>query len=337
MSKTVAVVKWSAHDEIADALGEELAAQHYGVKFFQFDQALPSDATFVLSFAPYGRFLQIPQRVARLSKSQRPFFIHWSTENPPDLRLPWRLNRALAAARSWFGRTQNELSISKFQNAMIRYRIMGDYLYAHRQGWLDLFVESSMVFADWYNAHAVPTHFAPWGSVKKWYADLNLERDIDVLWMGKRRTQRRSQLLERIRVALETAGYRMFVADDEEHPFLYDQQRIEFLNRAKITLSVLAGAPHDNIFQYRFRLAAPNRSLVITEHELAHCTVYQENVHYIAATADTLIETLLFYLAHADARANLVAQAYELATTQMTLGHSVRAVMAQAEAKRAEM
>lgn len=272
MPKTVAIVKWSCNDEVTDALQEQIAALNYTPVTFLFDQAIPSDAAFVFSFAPYNRLLQIPRQLAHF-KSNRPVFIHWSTENPPDIRLPWVVNRTLAMARS---RSESLFDFSPaLHSRMIRYRIMGDYLFAQAQKWLDVFVESSLVFADWYKAHGVPAFFAPWGSVKNWYADLKLERDIDVLWMGQRRTRRRSEILETVRANLAQAGYRMLIADGEENPFLYGAERTRTLNRSKITLSLRAQAPHDNIFHYRFRLAAPNRSLLLTEHELAHCHLYR--------------------------------------------------------------
>jgi hypothetical protein len=324
--QTVAIVKWSSNDGIAEAIRDELVAQNYQTLYFRFDEPIPSNADVVLTFAPYGEFLQIPRQLARLPRAQRPTFVHWSTENPPNPRLPWVLNRTLALGRSRL--EQNPLLFSALHNRMIRYRIMGDYLYAHAQGVLDVFVESSMVFADWYNSHEVPTMFAPWGSVKKWYADLGLERDIDVLWMGQRRTPRRSNLIEQIRSALNAEGYRMYVADGAERPFLYGKQRTELLNRTKITLSLLAAAPYDNIFHYRFRLAAPNRSLLLTEQELPHCPVYQEGIHYVEAHADALIETILHYLKDVNARTQITEQAYILATEQMTLAHSVESIMA---------
>lgn len=330
MSQTVAIVKWSKHDGIANVLGYEAAQLGYAPSFFMFDQAIPLDADMVLSFAPYGRWLQIPQQLRRVPKNKRPVFIHWSTENPPNLNYPWAINRALAAARVRLE------PLSFFQKRMVRYRIMGEYLQAHANGWMDVFVESSLVFADFYTRHGLPARFAPWGAVKQWSADLGLERDIDVLWMGQRRTKRRSEGLENIRRALNAHGYKMHIADGEENPFLYGEARTQMLNRSKITVSLLAQAPHDNIFHYRFRLTAPNRSLLVTEQELAHCDAYQAGTHYVEAPGAAMVETILKYLQDDAARHAIVENAYRLATTTYTLNASVRGILQEGARARAE-
>lgn len=78
---------------------------------------------------------------------------------------------------------------------------------------------------------------APWGATPRWYADLGLERDIDVLWMGKRGSKRRSNLLDQVRKELDTVGVSIYVADNEENPFIHGDDRIRFLNRAKLPLT----------------------------------------------------------------------------------------------------
>lgn len=331
MSKTVAIVEWGAYDGVARVLGTEVAQLGHTPCYFLFNARIPANADIVLSFAPYGRFLQIPRQLSQLPPAQRPTFVHWSTENPPDIRLPWALNATLANARSQLDPLFNRPRFASFKERMARYRIMGDYLTAHANGWLDIFVESSLVFADFYSRHGLPTQYAFWGSVPAWSADLQLERDIDVLWMGQRRTRRRSDAIEKLRGALTAAGYSMYVADGVENPFLYGMERTRMLNRAKVTLSLLAQAPHDNIFHYRFRLAAPNRSLLFTEQELAHCTLYQNGEHYVEAKTGALTETLLYYLSHEQERRQIVENAYALATGKMTLGASVKSILETAD------
>jgi hypothetical protein len=210
---------------------------------------------------------------------------------------------------------------------MIRYRNTGDYVHAHTRGWLKVFADASEVFARFYSAHGLPARFVPWGSVPAWYADLRLERDIDVLWMGNLRTRRRTALLAQIRAELARAGYTMYVADDRENPYIYGEARTRLLNRAKITLSLLAQAKHDNIFHVRFQMAAPNRSLLVTERELPHCPMMVEGEHYAAAEAEALTGTLLYYLRNEKERAAMVEKAYRLATTRTTMRQSVETLL----------
>ena len=81
---------------------------------------------------------------------------------------------------------------------MHRFRYLGDYYYAYRKGWIDVLADSSALFARIRSKHGLPTLFAPWGVTPRWYADLNLERDIDVLWMGTWGTRRRRRILDQI-------------------------------------------------------------------------------------------------------------------------------------------
>jgi hypothetical protein len=332
--RTVAVVKWNRSDEIAEAIHAELSALGYEPVYFGYDQPIPAGASFVFSFAPYGRFLQIPEQIAALPSDARPTLIHWSTENPPSLQLPWPLMQGMARLRSRLGMHNRNGRWAALNRRMSRYRYMGDFIHAYDWGVLDVFVESSTLFADLYTRHGIPCTFEPWGPTDKWYADLGLERDIDVLWMGQRRTRRRSVWLERIRRELTAAGYRMHIADGVEQPFLYGMERTRLLNRSKLTLSLLAQAHHDNIFHYRFRLAAPNRSLVVTETELAHCPRYRAGTHYVQVPVEQVAAALLYYLRHADERRALVEQAYGLATTDLTLRASVQGIMERAAERR---
>ena len=120
---------------------------------------------------------------------------------------------------------------------MFRFLILGDVQYAYSKGWLDILVEASNIYTQLDNAHGIPAVFVPWGTFQDYYADLHLERDIDVLWFGKRRTKRRTQLLDSIRHELRAHGVEMHVFDGEENLFIYGDERTEILNRSKITQS----------------------------------------------------------------------------------------------------
>jgi hypothetical protein len=159
----------------------------------------------------------------------------------------------------------------------------------------------------------------------RWYADLGLERDIDVLWMGIRGSKRRSQLLDRVRYELKMHGVEMYVADNEENPFIFGDERTEYLNRAKITLNITRTWYDDNFS--RFSLAAPNRSLVVSEKMLPHCPSYQLGVHYVEAKPDDLAQSILFYLQNPTERERIVEAAYHLTTEELTFNNSIKCIM----------
>ena len=336
MRERVAVVRWADDDEICDTICCELVALGREPLPFRFDAALPTQATVVFTFAPYGRFLPIPRQLAAMPLGDRPFFVHWDTENPPDLRIPWWITRGVGAWRSWLGRLSDGpgwqralLSVPplSWANArMTSFRYVGDYYYTHGRGWLSLLVNHSQIYTQCYQRHGLPAVFVPWGTAASWHADLGLDRDIDVLWMGKRRNKRRSNLLDQVRAELEARGRRMYVADDVENPFIFGETRTRFLNRARITLNVLT-TWYVSTLGHRFHMAAGNRSLVVSEHTLPHCPFYEPGVHYVSAHPKDLAEAILYYLDHEREREAIVENAYRLVTETLTFRHSIEAIM----------
>ncbi len=336
----VAVTRWNRRDEVAEAIEESLFELGYRTLSFLPDQGIPPIAEIVFSFGPYGKFTRLIHDMENWQGSRRPRWIHWNTELTPNLRIPWPLMGGLAAARAWAGRQEYAGNawgrrlftlawVQALNRKMTRFRLLGDYHYAYHKGLLDLLVESSQIYAGLRRRHGVPAVYAPWGSSPEWYENLGLERDIDLLWMGKRRTARRSRILEDLRRALEARGGKVYLADGEEHPFIYGHERTRLLNRARITINLLSRW-FDNAFPYRFHMAAGNRSLVITEPKLAHIDNYHEGEHYVSAQVDKLAETVVHYLQHEDERCQIVENAYRLVTEEMTFTSSVRRIMEEA-------
>jgi hypothetical protein len=212
---------------------------------------------------------------------------------------------------SWLGRVQKsgngstkirgaEVLSSLVESRMSRFRYLGDYYYALRRGWLDIFADTSAVYASIHRQHQLPTIVAHWGATPRWYKDLGLKRDIDVLWMGTRGTKRRSLLLDRVRSQLEASGVKVHFADGKENPFVFGDERTYYLNRSKITLNITRTWYDDNFS--RFALAIPNRSLIVSEPVLPHCPSFIAGTHYVSAPVEKLAETILYYLDHDEER-----------------------------------
>jgi hypothetical protein len=329
----IAIVQWYERDEIAEAIHFELEQLGHKPFFFAANTTVPTEADIVFTFAPYGRFLPIVHQLNQLPPDKRPLLIHWNTEGVPDLRLPWLVTRLLGATRSWLERSTYHLRpsaggnsfLARLESKMLRFRYVGDYYYAHNKGLLNLFSDSSAVYARLHSQHGLPTLFAPWGSSPLWYADLDLERDIDVLWMGNRQGERRSKLIDQVREGLLKHGIEMYVADGQENPFIFREERVALLNRAKITLNITRTWYDDNFS--RFALVAPNRSLIVSEHLLPHCPAYEPGVHYVATAPEKLAETIVYYLQRPEARAEIVEKAYRLTTSQLTFENSIKKLL----------
>lgn len=332
----VAIPHRNEIDGICEVISDELNALGYHTVHFQIGSLIPDNADVVFSFGPYGRFLTIPSQLAKLPPGRKPIFAHWNTEGIPDLRIPWKIMRSIAGWRSWLGRVQdsrngspkipgNERFSSLFESRMLRFRYLGDYYYAHRRGWLDIFADTSEIYAEIHRRHGLPTIVAHWGATPQWHKDLGLERDIDVLWMGTRGTRRRSILLDRVRGELAAHGVQMHLADGKENPFIFGDKRIYYLNRSKITLNLTRTWYDDNYS--RIALAAQNRSLIVSEKILPHCPSFLPGIHYVSASVETLAKTILYYLDHEEERLRISNNAYHLVTTKLVFRESIKSIM----------
>ncbi len=335
---TVALIKWAPADGISEAIGLELTGLGYDVRPFAHDQPVPAAAT-VVTFAPHGRWWPVALQVGRMPAGQRPALIHWGTEGFPDPRLPWPVLAGLGRARSWLdafhdGRAwQRRLArrppLTTINHGLFRFRYVGDNLRALHRNWLTALADVSEWYARLYQQHGYPAQFVPWGTASSWHADLKLERDIDVLWMGKRRNGRRSDLIDRVRRELEPHGVNMYVADGVERPFIFGQERTRLLNRTKLTLNVRTRWFNSG-FTFRFHTVAGNGCVVVSEPFMTHVSRYQAGEHYASAQPAQLAEKILYLLAHEDERRAIADRAYQLVTTEMTLRESVRQLMALA-------
>ena len=332
----VGLVQWSPHDEIAQVFADELVALGHEPRFFYAGEALPPGIDVLLTHAPYGNLLDIDRKLRGMPEEERPVWAHWNTEGMPDPRLPWAIIRPLGALRSWLGRQQwlrqngEETVIKQFiqqhlEQRALRLRYVGDYHYAYKQGRLHVLADSSEIYARIRTERGLPTIAVPWGGTPKWYANLQLERDIDVLWMGKRGSKRRRDLLQHVRSELEARGVKFYIADNEENPFIFGAERTRFLNRAKITLNIKRTWFDDNFS--RFAIACPNRSLIVSETMLPHCSAYEPGVHYVSAPLDELADRIVHHLEHEDERERIIENAYDLTVNVIPFRKSVKRII----------
>lgn len=321
---------------MADMIVYELRQLGHKAVSFPYTDPVPAHTDLLFTFGPYTKILPIWESVALRESPQRPIVAHWNTEGIPDLRIPYRIVRWFGAIRSWIGRLSHTSSafdhklstlrpFIKMDSRMNRYRYVGDYDYAYKKGWLHVLGDSSQVYCDIRSRAGIPTLYVPWGGCKVLYENLNLERDIDVLWMGKRGTNRRSNILDRVFNELRPYGVKIHVADNEQNPFIFNGTRTEYLNRAKIVLNVTRTWYDDNFS--RFALAALNRSLVVSEPVLEHCIEFKVNVHYVAAPISELSRTILYFLEHEEERGRIVDNAYNLVTSELRFHHGIKRIM----------
>ncbi len=332
----IAVLQWEDLDDMANMISYELEALDHCPIIVTRETPIPDGIDLLFTFGPYDKILDIWQHAGQITTGKPVMVAHWNTEGMPDLRIPMPVMKFIGAQRSRVGRMShshtdlsrdlaNRPPFSWIDNRMHRYRYLGDYAYAYRKGWLHILADSSAIYTQRRNKYGIPTLYAPWGGTPFWYADHGLERDIDVLWMGKRGTRRRSDILDRVCGQLKSRGVNIYIADNELHPFVFGETRTKFLNRSKITLNITRTWYDDNFS--RFALAAPNQSLIISEPMLAHCPEFQAGEHYVSVPIDQLVQTILYYLEHDDERKAIIDRAYQLTTGQLLFRNSLSRIL----------
>jgi hypothetical protein len=323
---------WQTDDGISSMLCEEMARLGHDPLPFRFGSPVPTGVDVLFSFGPYGPLIPVWEASAHRDEPARPVVVHWNTEGMPDLRLPTAMMRLISRTMSqatWQGEATRGLAAAvsrspawaAWKDRTARFRYTGDYLFAYRRGWLHVLADTSAIYAEYRSRLGMPAIYAPWGASQRWHADLQLKRDIEVLWMGTRGTARRSRLLDQVFAALRARNVNIYVADNIERPFIYGKARTELLNRCKITLNITRTWYDDNFS--RFAMAIPNRSLVISEPMLPHCPELQAGTHYVTARADQMADTILSYLRHEERRQRIVDQAYHFITTELAFRKSL--------------
>jgi Glycosyl transferases group 1 len=341
MSKRVAIAEWISGDQTANEICSELTSLGYQPEPFLAGDAVPKGSDIVFTYGPFGPWLQIPQQIAAMPKVKRPTLVHYSYENPPDPRIPWPLVWAVGTFRSWIGRlsaSESDAARAFARNipslwgkrSLARFRYVGDYCYAYRQGGADLYVSYSQIYARLFAWHGLPAIFVPWGTAPDQHADLNLERDIDVLWLGIQRNHRRRRTIRLVREGLEACGKHLYCADGQENPMIFHEARTRLLNRTKIVLNV-EHVPFGDALIPRFHLAAGNRCLVVSEPEPPHYPAIVAGKHYVAVQRENLVDTILYYLEHEDERRQIAENAYRLVTTDLTFHNTIKGTMEAVE------
>ncbi len=306
------------------------------------EEPVCDEADIVFTYAPYGRWMQIPRQLSRMPAERRPFLIHWNTEGMAPPYLPLQMVKRLGLLRSrldehlgaYAGTSPSAFlrNIDGFsRHRILRYRYLGDYLQLQKMGIPFLLAEISALHSGLLERLGVNCLHVPIGSSLQWYADLDLPRDIDVLWIGSHGSRRRFKLLKKMQAALQARGIRFHVADGQQAPFVHGDERTVLLNRSKIVLNLMRTPYDDNTL--RHFIAMPNRALVISEPMLRHNPALQPGTHYIEASLREIPDTIRYYLDHDELRAEIVERAHRVTTGSLSMENMVQRILRAAAEK----
>jgi hypothetical protein len=317
----VGVVYWQENDGIASEVSRSL--EKLGIETIDFlhDARLPSGLDVVIARGPFDSLVPLANQLLACPGSQRPSFVLWMTEQFPNPNLPeW--------VRYWGGRLRSRAERLAFRQEAPgewrvnprwrwlttkahRFRYYGDLYWLQRQGILSVLPVGSPVKIEFLRARGFDPFVIPGIFQYEWGADLKLERDIPVLWLGKIATARRRRLLQQVRTELRERGVEILMIDGVENPYIFGEERTILLNRTKIVLNLLRESWDSN--SMRYALAAPNRALIVTEPTLPH-TPFMPGEHLVEVPIEKMADTICHYLSHEEDRGRIVEQAYQLIT-----------------------
>ena len=188
---------------------------------------------------------------------------------------------------------------------------------ARMEGWLDHCIVSTQQRQRFLHKRGWPVPFVPVGSQAGESCRRDGPRDLDVVFLGYLRRDRRVNLLGKLKQ--ELAGRQIGLEVVTNHCF--GETRTRLLSRTRILLM---------LHQYswspawiRFVQAGMSGACVVSE-PMVDDQPFQPGVHYAAAPCDALPELIERLLGDASERERLAAAAFKLCTTSLTMHHSVR-------------
>jgi len=319
---SVGVVHWFDEDHAATQFGQVVDYLGGQSKGFMFNSKMPDSLDMVIARGPFGSLVPIANQILALPVPQRPAFILMMSEQLPNPKIPewiryWggilrtRIER-IAYSKPESDKWQASPKFKWITSKAHRFRYYGDLWWLRRQGILSVLSISSKWTGEFLRVRGFDPLVLPIGHLPDKYDNLELERNVPVLWLGKIGSPRRGRILKDIRKELRTKGVEMLVIDGVENPYVFGDKCSELLSRTKIALNLLRSDWDDN--SMRYLIAAPRRALIVGEITLPH-TDFMPGVHRIEAPVGKLAETILYYLDHEEERRRIADQAYQLVTS----------------------
>jgi hypothetical protein len=190
---------------------------------------------------------------------------------------------------------------------------------AHAQGWIDHSFASNQNRVRFLQSRGINAALAPVGGHRGWGQDLNLDRDIDVLYLGAVSRQPRGIKVSRLQEALAQRGRALTLASG-----VHGEARDRLLNRAKIVLSLLR-LPHD-LAGMRLLMGMACGALVVSEH-CDDTAAFQPGKHFVMAGLDRLPEVIVRYLECEAERQAIAREGHRFVTEELTLEKVVRKML----------
>ncbi len=184
----------------------------------------------------------------------------------------------------------------------------------------DILLVSSQSRREFLAEKGIVSHWVPLGYFPSMGNDMNVLRDIDVLFIGTLDVPRRKRLIKRLhnRVAnITTIG-------DWFDSACWGGNRTQIINRAKIFLNIhrLSG----DLAGYRMILGMANKSLVLSE-PIYNPTPFVPGKHYVSATVEEMPDVIDYYLNHEQERKLIANEGYAFVAKELLLEQSIAHIL----------
>lgn len=252
------------------------------------------------------------QLVAR-SKNERPLVVIWHYEplpHPKAAGLPQpRLHlREIAKILLQDPRATDAYSNYRRLRRLVQ-RDLPDLLIASKLGGYEFLCEKGI------EAHWVPLGYHPMLG-----RDMNLPRDLDVLFLGDPNVPRRRGLINNLR----HAGVNVLAMGSWFDPSCWGENRTRLVNRSKIFLNLVR---YPGAFSaLRLLIGMANRTLVISE-PMYRPAPFVPGEHYVSATLEEMAGVIDYYLSNEPERRRIAEAGYQFVTQEATLAQSVSRIM----------
>lgn len=272
--------------------------------------------------------LEISKSLTNCPPNRRPFFVWWLCENFLDLRIPIWLVSFLTTTRWQADRLiepaiVSKLKIKKYLSIGHRTRILAEARHFQALGLLDLLLVTFQPRVEFLHRLGIQSTCLPLGYHPNYGTDLGIERDIEVLFLGRPRKKRRGRLLSKIHADLQKQDVKLTIYDGSSG-YLWGENRIRYLNQVKILLNLLQ-SPVD-VTGHRFLLGMANKALIISE-PLLDPFPYEPNKHFVSVSSDQMVDKVIYYLTHETERQQIVDTAYQFITRTWTMTNHCKQVL----------
>lgn len=279
----------------------------------------PSTADVVWAQGNMNWFPRVRGLLSARERSDRPMVMVWHSEPLPFPRNSGFSNPHLTLREIAKIVLRDKRATDAYTN-FFRLRQM------HRRSEIDLIIVSSRSRQTFLAGKGIPSKFIPLGFHDGMGKRLDVERDIDVLFIGTLDDSRHRRALRFLR----SSGVNVKSLGSWKSAESWGESRTQLINRAKIFLNVQR---HPGQYSgYRMLLGMGNGSMVVSE-PVHDPFPYEPGVHYVSSSLESMPETILKYLSDDHERLAIAEAGYRFATESLTMSASMHELIASMEAE----